>query len=74
MVTWISDEQRAVNEAGAARCREVVNAIVARRTAARPTPEPKTMTRADEIHQRALERAIGERRNTRLAFVRGATA
>lgn len=75
MVTGLTPAQRATNDAGAALCREVVNAIVAARAHARPADEPAVpLTESELIHQRAVERAIGERRNDRLAFVRGAAA
>jgi hypothetical protein len=73
MVNHLSDEQRAVNAIGVARCREVVTTALAGRVA--PEEEPQLPpTPSELIHQRALERAITERRNTRLSLTIGATA
>ncbi len=59
----ITDEQRAINAEGIALCRETIAPMLAAR--AKPEPE-KPLTETEKIHQRALERAITERRNQRL--------
>lgn len=60
----ITDEQRDRNARGLAACRERVATVLARRV--QPEPE-KPLTPSEEIHQRALERAIGEKRSRRVA-------
>lgn len=73
MVTELTDEQRAINVAGIARCRGIVDAIVADR--ALPEDEPqRPLTESEVIHQRAVERAISERRNSRFDFTMGVVA
>lgn len=61
---------RGAESRGAARCREVVNAIVAARAARAATQlrdrAEGPITRSEAIHQRALKRAIGERRDQRV--------
>jgi hypothetical protein len=71
MVT-LTDEQCAINAAGTARCRKVVTAALAARV--QPEAEPRPLTRSEAIQQRALERAIAERRNNRIPTRAGATA
>ncbi len=60
MVILLTDEQRAINAEGIALCRAAIEPYLV----GRETPEPAAPpTHAEEIHQRAVERAIGERRN-----------
>ncbi len=60
MVNLLTAEQRAINAEGIALCRATIEPYLV----ARETPEPAAPpTEVEEIHQRALERAIGERRN-----------
>lgn len=59
----ISDEQVKRNAHGIAACRAVLDPILARRS--QPEPE-KPLTPSEEIHQRALERAIAEKRARRI--------
>ncbi len=67
MVTLLTDEQRAINAEGIALCRAAIEPYLVGREA----PEPAAPTHVEEIHQRALERAIGERRNRILDRIGG---
>jgi hypothetical protein len=65
----ISEQQIEVNRAGIALCREAIAPVLA----ARIRPEPsKPLTKSEEIHQRALERAMRERRNQRIRGIESA--
>ncbi|WDZ87209.1 hypothetical protein [Micromonospora cathayae] len=59
----ITAEQTERNARGIAACRAVLEPVLARR--GRPEPDAP-LTPSEEIHQRALERAIGEKRGRRL--------
>jgi hypothetical protein len=65
----ISDEQLVRNARGIALCREVIAPFLASRAC--PEPE-RPLTPSEEIHQRALERALAERRNQRIRGVESA--
>lgn len=56
----LTDEQRAINAAGIATCRAAIAGV----TTVKHVDEPeRPLTPSELIHQRALERAQGERRN-----------